>query len=145
MGLLKSKRLGNFNLPRRNLSAFDAFVRREFGVTPSQKAWYKEAMTHASLSADLEPGQASNERLEFLGDAVLGAMIAKDLFDRFPLEDEGLLTQRKAGLVSRKALNQIGKSMNLDAFIQAKIGQGVIPSSVIGNALEALVGAIFID
>lgn len=145
MGLLNSRRLRNLNFPSRNLSAFDAFVREEFGVVPSQKTWYEEAMTHASLSADLDPGQTSNERLEFLGDAVLGAIIAKEVFNHFPHEDEGPLTRRKARMVSRKALNQIGKSMKLGRFIEAKIGQSDIPPTVIGNALEALIGAIFMD
>lgn len=145
MGLLNSRRLRSFHFASRKLSVFDAFVKEEFGVIPSKKAWYEESMTHASLSADLEPGQMSNERLEFLGDAVLGAIIAKEVFDHFPHEDEGPLTQRKAAMVSRRALNQIGKSMKLDSFIEAKLGRSAIPPTVIGNALEALLGAIFID
>lgn len=129
----------------RKPSAFEAFVAREFGLNPTSLEWYDEAMTHASLSADLEEGQNANERLEFLGDAVLGAIVAKQLFVNFPAEDEGPMTQRKSRLVSRKALNQIGQDMGLDEFIRTKMGNGPIPETVVGNALEALIGAIFMD
>jgi ribonuclease III len=145
VGLLNSRRISDFKFPSRKRSAFESFVRAEFGVRPIQKAWYDEAMTHASLSADLGPNQIANERLEFLGDAVLGAIVAKRVFDEFPQDDEGPLTQRKARLVSRKALNQIGESMGLGAFIRVKMGRSKIPATVIGNALEALIGAIYID
>lgn len=110
MGLLDSKRLRGLKSRVSKPSAFDSFVRREFGVRILQQGWYEEAMTHASLSPDLEDHQNANERLEFLGDAVLGAMVAKQVFDSFPEDEEGPLTQRKAQMVSRKALNQIGQS-----------------------------------
>ena len=145
MGLLDSKRLRGLKSRVSKPSAFDSFVRTEFGVRPLQQGWYEEAMTHASLSPDLEDHQNANERLEFLGDAVLGAMVAKQVFDSFPEDDEGPLTQRKAQMVSRKALNQIGQSMGLESFIRANLGNREIPATVVGNALEALIGAIFID
>ena len=84
MGLLSSKRLRRLSFRGRKPSAFEAFVAREFGLNPTSLEWYDEAMTHASLSADLEEGQNANERLEFLGDAVLGAIVAKQLFVNFP-------------------------------------------------------------
>ncbi len=101
MGLLNSKRLRGLKSRVSKPSTFDSFVRAEFGVRPLQQAWYEEAMTHASLSPDLEDHQNANERLEFLGDAVLGAMVAKQVFDSFPEDEEGPLTQRKAQMVSR--------------------------------------------
>ena len=145
MGLLDSRRLRELKSRVSKPSAFDSFVRAEFGVRPLQHAWYEEAMTHASLSPYLEDHQNANERLEFLGDAVLGAMVAKQVFDSFPEDEEGPLTQRKAQMVSRKALNQIGQSMGLESFIRAKMGNREITVTVVGNALEALIGAIFID
>lgn len=145
MGLLNANRLGAFGFRSKRSSAFQTFLRVEFGLRPKQKHWYDEALTHASLSDDLEEGKNSNERLEFLGDAVLGSIIAKQVFDKFPLGDEGMLTQCKSRLVSRKALNQIGQVMGLEPFIRTKMGQSAIPATVIGNALEALVGAIFMD
>jgi len=145
VGLLDSRRLRELKSRVSKPSAFDSFVRAEFGVRPLQHAWYEEAMTHASLSPYLEDHQNANERLEFLGDAVLGAGVAKQVFDSFPEDEEGPLTQRKAQMVSRKALNQIGQSMGLESFIRAKMGNREIPATVVGNALEALIGAIFID
>lgn len=97
------------------------------------------------MAADLVEGEQSNERLEFLGDSILGAVAAELVFFRFPTEDEGPLTQKRSKLVSRKTLNGIGEAMGLDRFIRSRIGKTPLPSTVVGNALEALVGAIYLD
>lgn len=102
-------------------------------------------MTHGSMMSELGPGEQSNERLEFLGDSILGAVAAELVFFRFPEEEEGPLTQKRSNLVSRKSLNRIGEAMGLGAYIQSTITQRPLPSTVVGNALEALIGAIYLD
>ena len=124
---------------------FRQFVETEFGVRVRNGTWYKQAMTHGSMMSELKPGEQSNERLEFLGDSILGAVAAELVFFRFPHEDEGPLTQKRSNLVSRKSLNRIGEAMGLGDFIQTTITQRPLPSAVVGNALEALIGAIYLD
>ena len=102
-------------------------------------------MTHGSMMSELQPGEQTNERLEFLGDSILGAVAAELVFFRYPNQDEGPLTQKRSNLVSRKSLNRIGEAMDLGAHIQTNITQRPLPSTVIGNALEALIGAIYLD
>lgn len=87
----------------------------------------------------------SNERLEFLGDAVLSAVVAKYLFQRYPFEDEGFLTETRSKVVSRKNLNALAKKLGLPEMVQKSNEQGRAGSSLGGDALEALVGAIFLD
>ncbi len=97
------------------------------------------------MMSELEPGEQSNERLEFLGDSILGAVAAELVFFRYPDEEEGPLTQKRSNLVSRKSLNRIGEAMGLGEYIQTTITQRPLPSTVVGNALEALIGAIYLD
>lgn len=97
------------------------------------------------MMSELQPGEQTNERLEFLGDSILGAVAAELVFFRYPNQDEGPLTQKRSNLVSRKSLNRIGEAMGLGAHIQTNITQRPLPSTVVGNALEALIGAIYLD
>lgn len=124
---------------------FVQFIQLEFGLKVRNAHWYEQALTHASLGDQLKDGRRNNERLEFLGDSVLGAIAAELVFYSFPEDDEGPLTMKKSHLVSRKMLNQIGESMGLSRFIQSNFRDNVIPSSVVGNALEALIGAVYLD
>ena len=87
----------------------------------------------------------SNERLEFLGDAVLSAVIAKYLFQRYPFEDEGFLTETRSKVVSRKNLNGLARKLGLPEMVQKSSEKGRAGSSLGGDALEALVGAVFLD
>lgn len=97
------------------------------------------------MMSELKAGEQSNERLEFLGDSILGAVAAELVFFRYPDEEEGPLTQKRSNLVSRKSLNRIGEAMGLGEYIQTTITQRPLPSAVVGNALEALIGAIYLD
>jgi ribonuclease-3 len=90
-------------------------------------------------------GLKSNERLEFLGDVVLDLTMANYLYRSFPTEQEGELTKRKSRIVNRKNLNLLGKNMGLHHLIQAKMRREDIHDSMIGNGLEALIGAIYLD
>lgn len=101
-----------------------------------------QALTHASADAGL-----SNERLEFLGDRVLGLVIASHLHERFPDAEEGELSLRLNALVRKEACGEVGKALALDAVIRASAGEarGAMAASIIADATEALIGAIFLD
>jgi len=86
----------------------------------------------------------NNERLEFLGDSVLNAIVAEYLFKKYPNKDEGFLTKMRSKIVKRNTLNDIADNMGLD-IILSEYSIGKMSSSMMGNALEALVGAIYIE
>ena len=85
------------------------------------------------------------ERMEFLGDAMLGAVIAAFLFKLFPRRDEGYLTQIRSKIVSRAHLNNLGKTLNLIRFVKSTVSANRMGSNIHGNIFEALVGAIYLD
>lgn len=115
------------------------------GFFPSDISPYKTAFIHrSSLGSGSKPGEY-NERLEFLGDSVLSLVISEFLYERFPSDHEGTLTKIKSAMVSRKTLNSIAESMGLKDMVKAKLGQDIFPLSIGGNALEALIGAIYVD
>lgn len=126
-------------------ATLDELVRREFGLRIKNRAHYEEALTHSSLLDGNETGLKSNERLEFLGDCALDLAVATYLFHTFPEDQEGALTQRKSKIVNRKTLNLLGDRMGLPPFIRSKMRKKDIQDSVVGNALEALIGAIYLD
>jgi ribonuclease-3 len=87
----------------------------------------------------------NNERLEFLGDAILGAIIAEFLYNRFPQEDEGFLTKTRSKLVNRTFLTKLTFDMGLNVFIDSNTTKTIDKSHIYGDALEALIGAIYLD
>ncbi len=89
--------------------------------------------------------QGHNERLEFLGDSVLDLVIADEVFHRFPSKDEGDLTRLRSVLVNRTQLNRISGELKIDQFIVGNFVKNIMPEDVKGNALEALIGAIYVD
>jgi ribonuclease-3 len=89
--------------------------------------------------------QGHNERLEFLGDSVLDLVIADEVFHRFPSKDEGDLTRLRSVLVNRTQLNRISGELKIDQFIIGNFVKNIMPEDVKGNALEALIGAIYVD
>tara|TARA_B100002051_G_C16733057_1_gene639452 strand:+ start:496 stop:1194 length:699 start_codon:yes stop_codon:yes gene_type:complete len=108
------------------------------GFYPTNTTLYREALTHKSLKAK----KKHNERLEFLGDAVFGSVVADILYQMFPKEKEGFLTQTRAKIVSRKNLNHIALKMNIDKHLKHQTNS---KQAIFGNALEALIGAVFVD
>lgn len=120
-------------------------MRQQFGIKPKKIKLYKLALLHKSASKTGVFGQSvNNERLEYLGDAVLSSVIADFLFNRYPLEDEGFLTMLRAKLVNRSMLSELAEKIGLHNFIVASIR--IHPdSSVYGDALEAIIGAIYLD
>lgn len=104
------------------------------------------ALTHSSKSRENET-ILNNERLEFLGDAVLKLTITKYLFDKYPKAQEGILTKYRAKLISDKMLSSLAKKLNLaqHAVVGTTLARDNIPDSVIGDTVEALIGAIYLD
>jgi len=119
-----------------------AFLRELLGFTPINLSVYLMAFKHSSKSTDTH---TSNERLEFLGDAVLDTVISEYLFMKYPLRGEGFLTEMRSKIVNRKRLGEIGRELNLQQLIDYHRGFVTINSTILGNALEALIGAIYLD
>ena len=107
---------------------------------------YKKAFTHRSVQMTDKKGNPINyERLEFLGDSILGSVIAAYLYKKVPSGSEGYLTQMRSKIVSREHLNELGKDLNLIRFVKSNIDQANIGDNIHGNIFEALIGAIFMD
>lgn len=119
------------------------------GCVPDNLQLYRLALTHTSFSKPSEtPGarHETNERLEFLGDAILGAIVAEYLFRRFPYKDEGFLTDIRSRIVNRESLNHIALRIGLNTLIRIdQTGHAFRHKYINGNALEALVGAVYLD
>ena len=120
-------------------------VRSHFRLKVRNIAYYEEAMRHSSVLDGDTSGKNSNERLEFLGDAVLDLSIAAYLYNKDKEAAEGLLTQRKSKVVSRKYLNLLGKQIGLEDLLDVKMRREDIRQNMLGNAMEALIGAVYLD
>ncbi|WBO84905.1 MULTISPECIES: ribonuclease III [Hymenobacter] len=129
--------------------AFRQAIATVTGRTPQNVRLYHLAFTHSSVvkQQPTTGRHQSNERLEFLGDAVLGTVVAEYLFRKFPYEQEGFLTEMRSRIVNRESLNGLALKLGLDKLVQLDPGQGraARSRSVNGNALEALVGAVYLD
>ena len=116
------------------------------GFKPKSLTHYKKAFTHRSLNRKDEEGNAINfERMEFLGDAMLSAVVASHLFKAVPGGNEGYLTKMRSKVVSRKHLNELGKDLGLIKHVQTNIPKDQFGVNIHGNLFEALVGAIYLD
>lgn len=118
-----------------------------FGFYPKNIELYKLAFTHKSLSSKTMSGYAiSNERLEYLGDAVLSSVVAQFLFKKFPTKQEGFLTEMRSKIVSRSSLNKLSLKFGLEELVHyAKLNEHCKYKSLGGNAFEAFTGALFLD
>ncbi|MCX7546519.1 ribonuclease III [Xanthomarina sp. F1114] len=125
---------------------FFVFIHGILGFKPKSLKYYKTAFTHRSMNIKDNKGNTINyERLEFLGDAMLGAVIASHLYTEVPSGDEGYLTKMRSKIVSREHLNELGKELDLISCVESKIPKGQFGDNIHGNLFEALVGAIFLD
>ncbi|HEX8270417.1 MAG TPA: ribonuclease III [Flavobacterium sp.] len=116
------------------------------GFSAVNLAIYEKAFTHRSSNiTDINGIPVNYERLEFLGDAMLSAVIAAHLFEKAPAGDEGYLTKMRSKIVSREHLNELGRDLNLIRFIQSKVPTTNFGENIHGNVFEALVGAIYLD
>jgi ribonuclease-3 len=124
---------------------YDA-MQRLLKFSPKQLEFYQKAFTHRSLKKVDKNGEPYNyERLEFVGDAMLGSVIASYLFIKVPNQSEGYLTQMRSKIVSREHLNELGKDLNLISFVKSNIPKNNIGDNIHGNIFEALIGAIYLD
>jgi len=118
------------------------------GFVPGNLSLYRLAFRHKSVAQNIKKGvKNSNERLEFLGDAVLGSVVAEVLFKQYPYEDEGFLTELRSKIVNRVNLNQLARKLGFEQLIQydTKMVNSTRQSSLLGDAFEALVGAVYLD
>lgn len=121
-------------------------LRNIFGFYPGNISLYQLAFRHKSLAKKQNSGiRISNERLEFLGDAILDAIIADYLFKLFPYKDEGFLTQMKSKIVSRTQLNKLSAKLGIDNLILCSQECGPNHKSMKGDAFEAFIGALYLD
>lgn len=115
------------------------------GFTPANLSIFKLAFSHRSTAnEDKAYGLQNNERLEYLGDAILGSIVGDYLFKKYPNADEGFLTKMRSKIVKRKSLNKIGDKMGLDVMLTEHNNMR-LSRSMLGNAVEALVGAIYLE
>jgi len=118
------------------------------GFVPGNLSLYKLAFRHRSVAQSVKKGvKNSNERLEFLGDAVLGSVVAEVLFKLYPYKDEGFLTELRSKIVSRVNLNQLGRKLGFDKLVEydSRMLNAGRQGSLLGDAFEALIGAIYLD
>lgn len=127
-------------------SKFSKQIKNIIGYYPNDVFLFKNAMIHKSVVNDnKDTNLVSNERLELLGDAVLGMIVMDYLYDKFPEKNEGDLTKYRSKIVSRNTLNKIAIKIGLKNLIVANIDKNNPADSLYGNAFEALVGAVYLD
>ena len=116
------------------------------GFYPDRIDLYKEAMTHRSSSTRSKKGKwVNNERLEFLGDAILDAIVADILYKKFENKKEGFLTSTRSRIVQRETLNKLAMDLGIDKLIVSSTRNLAHNTNIYGDALEALIGAIYLD
>lgn len=125
---------------------FYLFLKDTLGFYPGNTKLYEIAFIHKSASiTDSLGNQINNERLEYLGDAILGAVVAEFLYKRFPQRGEGFLTQMRSKLVNRNFLSELMQDIGLDKFVNSRQFKNAAATSINGDAFEALIGAIYLD
>lgn len=120
------------------------YFKNIFGFRVRNVEPFRIALIHKSVSSnDAVGGRLNNERLEYLGDAILGSIIADFLYHKYPLESEGVLTRMRSKLVNRNRLNNLARKLGLPEMM--RMDNHITSNTPNGNALEAVVGAIYID
>ncbi|MBY0434757.1 MAG: ribonuclease III [Cyclobacteriaceae bacterium] len=122
-----------------------AAIRNITGFTPSNLALYKLAGGGTSRAKETNGFRESNERLEYLGDAVLGAAVADYLFKKYPFKDEGFLTEIRSRMVNRDSLNQLARKLGINHIVLFDQKNIQLQQVVLGNTLEAIIGAVYLD
>ena len=143
MSLLHQKLNGTYILDRQ---AFSSSLKKIFGFRPVNLKLYEIAFIHRSATLTLPNGRkVNNERLEYLGDAVLDAILSDFLFEKFPGASEGFMTKIRSRIVNRDVLNQLGISMGINKILVSNISSSNPTKNLYGDALEALIGSLFLD
>jgi len=144
---LKSEKINNaFNrirLFRHSKKESYLVLNKILGFYPNKIELYEEALIHKSFNQSTKHTLCNNERLEFLGDAVLGAIVTDVVYQRYPKESEGFLTNMRSKIIRRESLDKISKDLGLDSLVLSSFFSQ--KNHVLGNALEALIGAIYLD
>jgi ribonuclease-3 len=129
-----------------NKQEFASRLRKIIGFRTTNLRIYEAAFIHRSASFTLPNGQRiNNERLEFLGDAVLDTILSDYLFEKFPDANEGFMTKIRSRIVNREILNQLAISMGIDKILVSNVSSNNSTRNLYGDALEALIGALFVD
>lgn len=135
-----------FNSHSKEDGNFFLGITRILGFKPKDILIFKKAFLHRSANRRDEDGIPMNyERLEFLGDSMLGTIISRHLYNMVPEGDEGYLTKMRSKIVSREHLNELGKDLNLIEYVESRIPKSHFGENIHGNVFEALVGAIYLD
>ena len=144
--MLRNNLIDAIRLPFRKEKALYRSFFSIMGFYPRQISYYKEALLHRSASTKCEGGKLiNNERLEFLGDAILGAAVGDIVFHHFERKQEGFLTTARSKIVQRETLGRVSEQLGLHHLIHSNSQSNGHNSYMAGNALEALVGAIYLD
>jgi ribonuclease-3 len=143
VSLFRKRKNGTYILDKRE---FGSRLKVLLGFRPGNLRIYEIAFIHRSASFTLPDGQRiNNERLEFLGDSVLDMVLSDFLFEKYPEASEGFMTKIRSRIVNRDVLNQLAVSMEIDKLLVSNISSSHITKHLYGDALEALIGAIFVD
>lgn len=139
LSLLQSKEASNDK-------NFRSWIKTTTGFAPKNLSLYEQAFFHSSVSVKRNGTTVSNERLEFLGDAILGAIIADYLFKMFPYKNEGFLTQLRSRIVNGQSLKELALKFGFNYFLKATLTRDEkTKSSAYGDAFEAFIGAVYLD
>ena len=124
-------------------------IEEKIGYSFKNRELLETALTHSSYSREAAEGQEHNERMEYLGDAMLDAIIGEKLYRLFPGKEEGFLTRTRASLVCEKSLAAAGRRININEYLRLGRGEektgGRNRDSIIADAVEAVIGAVFLD
>lgn len=143
MSLFRRKKNGTYILDKRD---FNSRLKYLLGFRPGELRIYEIAFIHRSASFTLPDGKrVNNERLEFLGDSVLDVILSDFLFEKYPDASEGFMTKIRSRIVNREVLNQLAISMGIDKILVSNVSMAQQTRNLYGDALEALIGAIFLD
>jgi ribonuclease-3 len=138
------KKLNGTYLPDKR--EFRSRLKRILGFNPGNLELYEIAFIHRSATFTLPNGKkVNNERLEYLGDAVLDAILSDFLFEKFPEANEGFLTKIRSRIVNRDVLNQLAISMGINKILLSRINSTHLTRNLYGDAFEALIGSVFLD
>jgi ribonuclease-3 len=143
VSLFRKRINGTYILPRRE---FSSRLKKILGFKPGNLKLYEVAFIHRSATFILPDGKkVNNERLEYLGDAVLDAILSDYLFEKFPDAAEGFMTKIRSRIVNRDILNQLAVSMGIHNILISNVSSGQPTKNLYGDALEALIGSVFLD
>jgi len=143
VSLFRKRINGTYILDKRE---FSSRLKKILGFSPGNLKLYEIAFIHRSASFTLPNGKkVNNERLEYLGDAVLDAILSDYLFEKFPDANEGFMTKIRSRIVNREILNQLAISMGINMILISNVSSSHPTKNLYGDALEALIGSVFLD